>query len=326
MSTFLAAIASNLARRWKLGLAGVVLGIFIIGFLASALGGTPKDDFGIPGADSQSAYDVLEKDFPAAAGATSTVVFKAEDGTLRTKANEEAIADVAKEVSALPHVASAQDPLEMRGGTVSKDGTVASIDVQYDVQQDELEAEDGKKLEEVARTAESPALTVELRGETIDLAAQQEAPVGELVGIFVAFLLLLLLFRSGSAMAVTLFGALTGVLVSQMILAILAKPLGLPEFTPTIAVMLGLGAGIDYALLIVSRFREQLADGGRTCPCGGACKRDLGHLGRRRGPDRDGSDWRECSPSASPSWASSASVPRSQSPPWSSPRSPSCRS
>ena len=133
MSTFLAAIASNLARRWKLGLAGVVLGIFIIGFLASALGGTPKDDFGIPGADSQSAYDVLEKDFPAAAGATSTVVFKAEDGTLRTKANEEAIADVAKEVSALPHVASAQDPLAIRGGTVSKDGTVASIDVQYDV-------------------------------------------------------------------------------------------------------------------------------------------------------------------------------------------------
>ncbi len=261
MSTFLAAIASNLARRWKLGLAGVVLGIFIIGFLASALGGTPKDDFGIPGADSQSAYDVLEKDFPAAAGATSTVVFKAEDGTLRTKANEDAIAEVSKEVSALPHVASAQDPLSSPDGTISKDGTVASINVQYDVQQDELEAEDGKKLEEVARTAESPALTVELRGETIDLAAQQEAPVGELVGIFVAFLLLLLLFRSGSAMAVTLFGALTGVLVSQMILAILAKPLGLPEFTPTIAVMLGLGAGIDYALLIVSRFREQLADG-----------------------------------------------------------------
>ena len=261
MSSLLASIASNLARHWKFGLLGVIVGIVVLGILASSLGGTPQDDFGIPGVDSQKAYDVLEQDFPAAGGATSTVVFEANEGTLKDKSNAAAIAQVSKEAAALPHVAAAQDPLDGPGGAVSKDGTVASITVQYDVQQDELGPEDGTKLEDVARNAESAALTVELRGETIDLAAQQQAPVGELVGVFMAFLLLLFLFRSGSAMAVTLFGALTGVMVSQMVLAILSKPLGLPEFTPIIAMMLGLGAGIDYALLIVSRFREQLANG-----------------------------------------------------------------
>ena len=95
----------------------------------------------------------------------------------------------------------------------------------------------------------------------IDLASEQEAPVGELIGVAIAIVLLTLLFRSLAAMGATLIGALIGVAVGQILLTALAKPLGLPSFASVIAIMLGLGAGIDYALLIIGRYREQVASG-----------------------------------------------------------------
>jgi RND superfamily putative drug exporter len=102
---------------------------------------------------------------------------------------------------------------------------------------------------------------VEARGVLIDLASEQEAPVGELIGVAVAIVLLLLLFRSGAAMAATLIGALIGVAAGQILLAAVSAPLGLPTFAAFLAVMIGLGAGIDYALLIIGRYREQRAAG-----------------------------------------------------------------
>src|SRR5918997_1415486 len=114
---------------------------------------------------------------------------------------------------------------------------------------------------DAAETAERGGVEVAARGILIDLASEQEAPVGELIGVGIAVLLLTLLFRSLAAMAATLVGALVGVMVGQILLAALAQPLGLPQFATVIAVMLGLGAGIDYALLIIGRYREQVASG-----------------------------------------------------------------
>jgi MMPL family len=82
--------------------------------------------------------------------------------------------------------------------------------------------------------------------------------------VAVAIVLLSFLFRSGAAMAATIVGALLGVMAGQILLAALAEPLGLPQFATVIAVMLGLGAGIDYSLLIIGRYREQV---GRPGSC-----------------------------------------------------------
>ena len=132
--------------------------------------------------------------------------------------------------------------------------------MRYSREPGEVEKEDGEALIAAGETAE-PEVQVEARGALIDLASEQEAPVGELIGVLIAIVLLTLLFRSGWAMGATLIGALLGVAAGQILLAVLAAPLGLPSFAAVIAVMLGLGAGIDYALLIIGRYREQRAAG-----------------------------------------------------------------
>ncbi len=259
MSRLLAAVARSLTRHWIRGLAGLILSIVVVGAIIGSQNGSAATDFSIPGTESQKAMDLLESRFPAAAGATSTVVFTVKDGTLKEGPRRAAIAQAMGEISRLPHVTGAPDPLA--GPTVSRDGRTAFTTVQYDEIVTELEKSDGEKLIKAAETAERNGVDVELRGETIDLAAQSDAPVGELVGIAIAILLLTLLFRSAAATFATLFGALVGLAFSQMFLAAVAKPLGIPDFATQIAVMLGLGAGIDYALLILSRYREQLAAG-----------------------------------------------------------------
>lgn len=260
MSALLARIARALTHHWKRGLLGAFLTVVLLGVLAGQ-GGKAADDFKIPGTESQQAIDLFKAHTPALAGIDSTIVFRAPDGKVTDPAARQAITATVARIKALDDVATVSDPF-VRGGAVSPDGRVASVDVRYDLDYADAEKEDGEKLEEAARTAEaSGAVDVSMRGPLIDLASEQDVPVGELIGVGLAILLLTLLFRSGAAMGATLVGALVGVTVGQILLAALSKPLGLPDFATTIAVMLGLGAGIDYALLIIGRYREQIAAG-----------------------------------------------------------------
>jgi RND superfamily putative drug exporter len=259
MSLLLARLARTLTHRWKASALGAFLVIVLLG-IAAASGGQAADDFAAPGTESQQAIDLFKAHSPAFAGADSTLVFSVEDGKLTDPGPKAAIEGALAKVAKLKGVVDVGDPFA-EGGTLSKDGRLAAVDVRYDLDPSAIEKPDGEALIAAGESVEKRGVDFSARGALIDIGSEQDAPVGELVGVLIAIILLTVLFRSLVAMATTLIGALIGVAAGQTLLVALAAPLDLPSFASVIASMLGLGAGIDYSLLIIGRYREQIAAG-----------------------------------------------------------------
>ncbi len=260
MSLLLARIARTLSHyRWR-SLAVALLTVIVLGAIAGT-SGKSADDFSIPGTETQQAIDLFKEHYPAQAGADATLVLATDTGTLSDPPRRERIESTLAEIKKLVgEGGEVSDPF-VTPDALSEDGTVAQVAIRYVQDPTKIQAEDGEKLEAAAHAAEGEGISVAMRGTVVDVATEQEFPIGELIGVALAIVLLTILFRSGAAMLATIVGALIGVMVGQILLTALAKPLGLPDFASVIALMLGLGAGIDYALLIIGRYREQTAAG-----------------------------------------------------------------
>ncbi|WP_053206802.1 MMPL family transporter [Jiangella muralis] len=260
MATFLYRLGRFSYRR-----RGVVLAIWLglvalFGVGASTLSGPTSDTFSIPGTESQEAFDLLEERFPGGNtdGATARVVFAAPDGqTLTDPANQAAVEDVLTDLSTAPQVADVPDPFE--AGTVSEDGTIAFSQVTYAVPFFDLTDEAREALTEAADVGRDAGLTVELGGEA---AMSDEEPAGtEIIGIGVAAVVLILTFGSLIAAGLPLLTAILGIVIGMSAITAASGFMDIGSSTPTLALMLGLAVGIDYALFIVSRFRHELAVG-----------------------------------------------------------------
>jgi putative drug exporter of the RND superfamily len=259
MAHLLGRLAGAAAHHWKRSLAivFVVLAAFA-GLAATGTGFT--DDFNTPGTESQRAYDLLSERFPAQSGDTATVVFSVQDGTLRDGDRPAAIAEAVREIAGQPHVTAAANPLKTEG-QVSRDGRIAFTTVQYDEPAIDLGKQPGEALETASEITERAGIETDRNGQIVDQAEQTTAPIGELIGLAVAIIVLTLVFRSAAAMLLTLVSAGIALAGGLMLLTFATRFADFPSFAPTLGVMLGMGAGIDYALLIVGRYREQLAAG-----------------------------------------------------------------
>jgi len=252
MAHVLGRLAAAAAGHWKRSLAIVAAVLIAIGAASAAGGGAFVDSFSTPGTESQKALDLLTQRFPAQSGDTATLVFATDKGTLK---DNPAIARTASAVERQPHVTGVAPP------QLSRDGRIGFITVQYDKPAQDLQRAPGERLADASKIGESAGLEVSRRGPIVDQAEQMTAPVGELIGLAVAIIVLTLVFRSVAAMLLTLISSLIALAGGILLLRFGAAFTDFPSFAPTLGVMLGLGAGIDYALLIVGRYREQLAAG-----------------------------------------------------------------
>ncbi|MFF9039780.1 MMPL family transporter [Streptomyces sp. NPDC014892] len=261
MATFLHRLGRLAFRkRWYVILMWLaVLGAVGVGALKAP--GASDEEFSMPGIESQKAFDLMEQRFPGvtADGATARVVFVAPNGQKVTaaenkKAVEEAVADLADG----SQVASAVDPF--KAGAVSKDGTTAYATVTYKVTANDLTDASKSHLEDTLHAAQDSGLTVEAGGTAM---AEQGGAGGmaEVIGVAIASVVLLITFGSLAAAGLPLLTALVGVGFSMATILALSDALGLSTTTGTLAMMLGLAVGIDYALFVVSRYREERAKG-----------------------------------------------------------------
>jgi RND superfamily putative drug exporter len=260
IGSLLGRLGATAASKWRRSLAVTAIVVLGLGVAARASGGELRDDFSAPGSESQAAADLLEQRFPAEAGDTATVVFSVDRGRLDEPARRAAIEDALDEIRSAPHVTGVASPLS-RQDQISSDGRIAYATVQYDRPANELDGETGEQLAEAAATAERHGIDVDRRGTVVDRAEQRSAPVGELVGVALALVVLTIVLRSALAMALALACAAIAIVAGMQLLGLTSAFVQLPEVAPTLGLMLGLGAGIDYALLHLGRHREQLAAG-----------------------------------------------------------------
>ncbi|NGO69470.1 MMPL family transporter [Streptomyces boncukensis] len=260
MATFLARVGRSAFRRRRLVL---LLWVVLLGLAgAGAAGaGTGSSTITIPGTEAQKAFDLLDERVPTmhADGATARVVLRAPDGEKVTGAAQKA--EVERVVGDLKassdEVAAVTDPYE--SGAVSKDGSTAFTQVSYKVKSFELEHADRDGLQQAAEDGREAGLTVEIGGDALQEAPETGAT--EIIGVGIAAVVLLMTFGSLVAAGLPLLTALIGVGISVAAITALSVPLDLNSTTPTLAMMLGLAVGIDYALFIVSRYRAERAEG-----------------------------------------------------------------
>ncbi|MFI7390725.1 MMPL family transporter [Streptomyces tendae] len=247
-------------RRWTVALvwAAVLAAVGLAGMTAPE---AEEEPFSMPGIESQEAFDLMEERFPGAAadGATARVVFVSPNGEKVTAAeNKKAVEAAIAELADGTQVASTVDPYE--SGAVSEDGSTAYTTVTYKVDAAGLTDASRGHLDESLEHARDSGLTVEAGGDAME---DMGGPSGtaEAIGVSVAAVVLLITFGSLAAAGLPLLTALIGVGISLFAITALAGPLGLADTTSTVAIMLGLAVGIDYALFIVSRYREERAKG-----------------------------------------------------------------
>lgn len=275
MSSYLYRLGRLAARHARSVLVAWIAVLAALGVGAAVLGGQLQQDLTIPGTEAQRGIDTLDQRFPLLAGTTGQILFVAPEGeTVAEHADE--VRAVLDAVRAVDHVATATDPLEAGEGTagqgtssqaagnqeagnqyVSSDGGEALTQVILDVKLDQLDDDVVPALQEAA-TPEDGDLEVHLGG-SVFTTTKVEVSATEGIGVLVALGVLAVTFGSMLAAGLPILSALVGVGATMAGLFGVAKLTTITSTTPTLALMIGLAVGIDYALFIVYRHRTQLA-------------------------------------------------------------------
>ncbi|MCQ4207386.1 MMPL family transporter [Streptomyces longispororuber] len=259
-------------HRW----AAVVLWVAVVAAItlgSTAVGSAYKNDFSLPGTDSQTATDLFKEHGSDQAGDSVDIVFKAPSGIRSAEAGIEPMLD---EVRRMAGVADVRSPFS-DASAVSRDGTIAYASVTLDGKTEEVPKEDVARIIDTAQNIATERLQVEVGGEAARNAEDKAGPTAELAGIAAALVILVLLFGSLLAASLPLITALFAVGGAIGLIALASHVFTVADFTPPILMLVGLGVGVDYALLIFYRYRQELLAGVRPAE---ACRKALDSAGR----------------------------------------------
>jgi RND superfamily putative drug exporter len=239
-------------RRGRVALAWVAATIVIIG-VGSSLAGEYEADYHTPGSESKEASELTQERFGGYSGQEVNVVWKDEAGATSPAARERLDAFFA-EAERVDHVAK-HAPIR-----VSEDGTIGSTILPLTINGWEVPKEDGEKLIAAAEESSGEGLEIKLGGDPIYQAQEAGSPEG--VGLLGGAIVLLIAFGSVVAAGLPLAMALVGLGISSAgLIALLANVMDVPDWTTAVSGLIGIGVGIDYALLVLTRFRAALNHG-----------------------------------------------------------------
>jgi RND superfamily putative drug exporter len=241
-------------RRVVVGWLGVAI---VVSVLSHAVGPNYASVFGVPGTQSQQARELLTREFPAQSGDVDTIVFHVSRGTIDSSDIRAAIAPLLAHVSSLPHVAGLVSPYGVTGATqVSANRMTAFATVNYDKPANLLPSDIGKPLLAQVKAVHLPGLQVAAGGQVVEQAEGFSVGPATAVGVIAALLILLLTFGSLAAAGMPLITAGLGLITGVALIGLATHVTNMSNISPDLALMIGLGVGIDYSLFIVTRFRE----------------------------------------------------------------------
>lgn len=251
-------------RRW------IVLGLWLVvlvtvGFFVRSLGAETSNNLDLPGTDSQRASDLLEKRFSPQQNGKNPIVFHVRSGKVTDPGPKQAITESHKAIRNLPHVFNAPSPFSQAGAAqISDDKKTAFIPVLLKISNDQLSEEFAQRFLDAAEPARKAGIEVEAAGQIGSELSQPESESSEVVGLTVAMMILALTFGSMVAMGLPILSAVFGLLVGLSLIGLLGHVASVPDIGPTLATMIGLGVGIDYALFMLTRYRNFRREGRDT--------------------------------------------------------------
>jgi uncharacterized membrane protein YdfJ with MMPL/SSD domain len=230
--------------------------------LVHAYGSNTSNNLDLPGTDSQKASDLLTTRFPPQQNGNSPIVFHVRTGKVTDSENKQAIQDSYAAIKKLPHVASATSPFSQQGAAqVSKDKQTAFIPVLLDVGSNELTEELAQSVLHAAEPGRKAGMEVAAGGPIGGELSEPATESSEVIGLLAAMIILAFTFGTVVAMGLPILSAVIGLAVGLSLIGLLGHVVNVPTIAPTLATMIGLGVGIDYALFLLSRHRANRKDG-----------------------------------------------------------------
>jgi RND superfamily putative drug exporter len=229
---------------------------------AQSAGERYSDNLSLPGTDSTNATNLLQDKLPQQAYGTNPVVLQAKSGSLNDPSNKAAVGNTVASLNKVKHVIKTVDPTSSAGASfLSKDKTIGYIPVTLDVGPSDLTVEQAQAISDGADPGRKAGLKVATGGYVGQKLSKPATESSEVIGIAAAVVILLFAFGTATAMALPIATAVIGLAIALSCVRLLAHAFQVPSIAPTLATMIGLGVGIDYALFLVTRHKLQLREG-----------------------------------------------------------------